>query len=123
MKKNVLSAIQSCTQAQQSPETNCEHLDAEYRLIRAALADAGLSLTDSMDALYRDWRRWREKAKSLGGVDRERMADADQWWARHLAQFRSLIDPSHLAARAERARKDESVVRREAASSEDATPS
>ena len=32
--------------------------------------------------------------------------DVDQWWARHLSQFRSLMDSAHLAARAVRARKD-----------------
>jgi hypothetical protein len=87
------------------------NLDAEYRLTRAALVNAGVDMTDSMDALYRDWRRWRDKSKSLAGIDRVGLADVDQWWARHLAQFRSLIDPLHVAARAERARKDGSAVR------------
>jgi hypothetical protein len=32
-------------------------LEAEYRLTRAALVNAGVEMTDSMDALYRDWRR------------------------------------------------------------------
>ena len=37
-------------------------LEAEYRLTRAALQNAGVDITDSMDALYRDWRRWRDTA-------------------------------------------------------------
>lgn len=86
-------------------------LDEEYRLTRAALVSAGIDMTDSMDGLYRDWRRWRDKAKSLATVDRVGIGDADQWWACHLAQFRSLIDPSHVAARAERARKDRIILR------------
>ena len=67
-------------------------LEAEYRLTRAALVNAGLDMTNSIDALYRDWRRWRDKSKSLAAVDRVGVADPDQWWARHLAQFRSLIE-------------------------------
>jgi hypothetical protein len=86
-------------------------LDEEYRLIRTALVDAGIDMTDSMDALYRDWRRWRDKPRAVGAVARFGIGDADQWWARHLAQFRSLIDPPHVAARAERARKDRTIVR------------
>lgn len=86
-------------------------LDAEYRRTRAALVNAGVDMTDSMDALYRDWRRWRDRSKSPVAVGRVAVVDADQWWARHLAQFRRLIDPLHVAARAERARKDESAVR------------
>jgi hypothetical protein len=86
-------------------------LEAEYRLTRAALLNAGVDMTDSMDALYRDWRRWREQRKSLAPVDRARVAGLDDWWARHLEQFRSLIDPSHVAARAERTRKDQGAVR------------
>jgi hypothetical protein len=81
-------------------------LDEEYRSTRAALVDAGINLTDSMDALYRDWRRWRNKSKSFAGVEGVGVASADQWWALHLAQFRRLIDPPHVAARAERVRKD-----------------
>lgn len=91
--------------------TTIVNLDAEYRLIRAALVHAGVDMSDSMDALYRDWRRWRSKSESLAAVDNAGVANADQWWARHLAQFRSLIDPPHVAARAERARKDRSAVR------------
>lgn len=121
MKKKVLSAIQFCAQERRSPEINFENLEAEYRLIRAALVDAGLNLNDSMDALYRDWRRWRERTKSLGPVDHAKIAEADQWWARHLTQFRSLIDPLHLAARAERARKDDDADRMEATSEDAAT--
>jgi len=86
-------------------------LEAEYRLTRAALLHAGVDVTDSMDALYRDWRRWRAQRKSLAPVDRARIAGLDDWWARHLKQFRSLIDPSHVAARAGRTRKDQSAVR------------
>ena len=40
-------------------------LDEEYRLTRAALINGGVDMTGSMDALYRDWRRWRYKSKSL----------------------------------------------------------
>ena len=86
-------------------------LEAEYRLTRAALLNAGVDITDSMDALYRDWRRWREQRKSLAPVDHARVAGLDQWWAGHLEQFRSLIDPPHVAARAERTRKDQCAVR------------
>lgn len=86
-------------------------LDEEYRSTRAALINAGVDMTGSMDALYRDWRRWRYKSKSLAAVDRAEVANADQWWSRHLAQFRCLIDPPHVAARAERARKDRGAGR------------
>jgi hypothetical protein len=86
-------------------------LEAEYRLTRAALVNAGVEMTASMDALYRDWRRWRDMPKSLTPADRPGGASVDQWWAAHLAQFRSLIDPPHVAARAERARKDQGAVR------------
>jgi hypothetical protein len=84
-------------------------LDAEYRRTRAALVDAGVDMTDSIDAIYRDWRRWRDKLRPA--ADTVRAANADRWWTRHLEQFRSLIDPLHTAARAERARKDQRVVR------------
>jgi hypothetical protein len=86
-------------------------LDEEYRLVRAAVVNAGVDMTDSMDALYRDWRRWRDKLESLAAVDSVGIANADRWWAHHLAQFRRMIDPLHVAARAERARKDRSAVR------------
>ena len=86
-------------------------LEAQYRLTRAALVNAGVDMTDSMDALYRDWCRWRNQPKSLALVDRARVAGLDQWWARHLEQFRSLIDPPHVVARAERTRKDQGAVR------------
>ena len=76
-------------------------LDKEYRLIRAALVGAGVEMSDSMDALYRDWRRWRDKS-----ADSIQEAAVDQWWSAHLAQFLRLIDPPHIAARADRARKD-----------------
>lgn len=86
-------------------------LDEEYRLTRAALINGGVDMTGSMDALYRDWRRWRYKSKSLAAVDSAEVANADQWWSHHLAQFRCLIDPRHVAARAERARKNRGAVR------------
>jgi hypothetical protein len=86
-------------------------LDEEYRLTRAALVDAGIDMTDSMDALYRDWRRWRAKSASRPSGDIVGVANADDWWAHHLQQFRSLIDPVHVAARAERARKDRNSTR------------
>jgi hypothetical protein len=87
------------------------NLDEEYRVTRAALVSAGIDMTDSMDALYRDWRRWRAKSQSRSAVDVAGIANADNWWAHHLQQFRSLIDPSHVAARAERARKDRNSTR------------
>ena len=86
-------------------------LEAEYRMTRVALVNAGVDMTDSMDALYRDWRRWRDKANSQAPVDSAGVAGVDQWWACHLAQFRSLIDSRHVVARAVRARKDQSAVR------------
>jgi hypothetical protein len=89
-------------------------LDKEYRLTRAALVNARIDVTGSMDALYRDWRRWRDKSKSRAAVDSFGVASADQWWAHHLAQFRRLIDPRHIAARAERARKERTRKDREA---------
>jgi hypothetical protein len=85
-------------------------LDEEYRLTREALLNAGVDMTDSIDALYRDWRRWRHGSKSRAGANRAGLAEADQWWARHLAQFRVLIDQPHVAARAARARKDRNEV-------------
>jgi len=39
-------------------------LEAEYRRTRAALLSAGVDMTDNMDALYRDWRRWRDMPKT-----------------------------------------------------------
>ena len=81
-------------------------LDEEYRLTRAALVTAGVEMTDSMDALYRVWRRWRSKLESRVRANSAAVGEADQWWSHHLAQFRCLIDPQHTAARAERARKD-----------------
>jgi hypothetical protein len=60
-------------------------LDEEYRSTRAALVDAGANMTDSIDALYRDWRRWRDKAKSRAAVENVGVASADQWWTLHLA--------------------------------------
>lgn len=81
-------------------------LDAEYRRTRAALVDAGVDMTDSIDSLYRDWRRWRDKLQSKTAAERARAGNPDVWWSRHLAQFRSLTDSPHAVARAERARKD-----------------
>jgi hypothetical protein len=86
-------------------------LDEEYRSIRAALVDAGIDMTDSMDSLYRDWRRRRDKLETQAAVDKVAISNTDKWWALHLAQFRSLIDPLHVAARAERERKDRSAIR------------
>ena len=83
------------------------NLEEQYRFTRAALVSAGLDMNGSIDALYRDWRRWRGKAKPLALPDRVAMGNADQWWARHLDQFRCLIDPVHVTARAVRARKDD----------------
>jgi len=44
-------------------------LEEEYRLTRTALVKAGLDMTASMDALYRDWRRRRDKLESMGRLD------------------------------------------------------
>lgn len=82
------------------------NLDNEYRETRAALVEAGINMCDSMDALYRDWQRWRLKSGSRIALDARVAMNADEWWARHLAQFRSLIDPTRVAARADRVRKD-----------------
>lgn len=83
------------------------NLEKQYHLTRAALISAGLDMNGSIDALYRDWRRWRGKAKPLALPDRVAMGNADQWWARHLDQFRCLIDSVHVTARPVRARKDD----------------
>lgn len=53
-------------------------LDEEYRLIRAALVNAGVDMTDSMDSLYRDWRRWRDKSNALAALDNVGVSNADQ---------------------------------------------
>jgi hypothetical protein len=82
-------------------------LEEQYRLTRAALVRAGLDMNGSIDALYRDWLRWREKPKCLAPRDRVAIGNADRWWALHLAQFRSLIDPVHVTARSVRACKDD----------------
>ena len=84
-------------------------LEAKYRMTRKALVKAGLDMTGSMDALYRDWRRWRDKLESMVPLDSIATGQVDQWWARHLAQFRCLTDPQHVTARAVRARKDSIV--------------
>jgi len=83
------------------------NLEEQYRLTRAALVSAGLDMNGSIDALYRDWRRWRDKRTPLALPDCADIWDADQWWARHLAQFRSLIDPLLVTARAVRTRQDD----------------
>jgi hypothetical protein len=81
-------------------------LELEYRTIRGALIDAGM-MTSNLDSLYRDWQRWREESKIRASERLNSVAlDVDQWWARHLSQFRSLMDSTHLAARIVRARKD-----------------
>ena len=86
--------------------TNNISLEREYRSTRAALGNAGLDMNGSIDALYRDWHRWRDRSRSLSQPNRVAIGTADQWWARHLAQFRCLIDPVHVTARAVRARKE-----------------
>lgn len=85
------------------------NLEEQYRFTRAALVSAGLDMNGSIDALYRDWRRWRDRPNLLAPSDRVAIGNADQWWARHLVQFRCLIDPVHVAARAVRARKDDTA--------------
>ena len=47
-------------------------LEEEYRLTRSALVKAGLDMTASMDALYRDWRRRRDKLESTARLDKRR---------------------------------------------------
>lgn len=84
-------------------------LQKEYRSTRAALVNAGLDMNGSIDALYRDWCRWREQPKSLGPTDRVAIGNADQWFTRHLVQFRSLMDSVHVTARAIRSRKDATI--------------
>ena|ERR1700747_2330143 len=111
MKKVNRYAAARPTAASNQRLTAIVDLEGEYRQIRAALQTAGVNMTDSIDALYRDWRRWRDKSKSFATVDSARIASIDQWWTRHLAQFRSLIDPTHVAARAERVRKDQNAIR------------
>ncbi|HTT76168.1 MAG TPA: hypothetical protein VMF50_09360 [Candidatus Binataceae bacterium] len=103
--------------------TTTVDLDEEYRLTRAALVKAGIDMTGSIDALYRDWQRWREKPKTKGAGSSLRLADPDQWWAQHLAQFRALLDPTHVAARAERVRKDRNAVRNRPQSAQNAASS
>ena len=85
------------------------NLEEQYRFTRAALVRAGLDMNGSMDALYRDWRRWRDKPNLLTPLDRVAIGNADQWWARHLAQFRCLIDPVHVTARAVRERENDTA--------------
>lgn len=90
-------------------------LDEEYRTTRAALVEAGIDMTGSIDALYRDWRRWHDKLQERSEGEPVESADVDRWWALHLAQFRTLCDPPHVAARAERVRKDRNPVRQRTA--------
>jgi len=85
-------------------------LEEKYRLTRKALVKAGLDMTGGMDALYRDWRRWRDKLEMMVRVESVAIGKVDEWWARHMVQFACLIDPLHVTARAVRAQKD-SVVR------------
>jgi hypothetical protein len=82
-------------------------LEEQYRLTRAALVRAGLDMNGSIDALYRDWRRWRNKPKPFTLRNKVAIENADRWWVRHLAQFRCLIDPIHVTARSVRAHKDD----------------
>ncbi|HVN88930.1 MAG TPA: hypothetical protein VMT61_03865 [Candidatus Binataceae bacterium] len=69
-------------------------------------------MTDSIDALYRDWRRLRDKSHSAFTGETADTVNLDRWWALHLAQFRSLIEPQRVAARAERVRKDSDALPR-----------
>ena len=84
------------------------NLEEQYHFTRAALVSAGLDMNDSIDALYRDWRRWRDKPNLLAPPDRAHR-ERRPMGARHLAQFRCLIDPVHVTARAARARKDDTA--------------
>lgn len=54
-------------------------------------------MSDSIDALNRDWH-----CANRPGIIQE--ARSDEWWADDLAQFLYLIDPRHVAARRERVR-------------------
>jgi len=85
------------------------NLEKEYRSTREALVNAGLEMNGSIDALYHDWHRWRRQPKTLGATDRVAIGNPDEWFARHLAQFRCLIDSVHVTARAIRSRKDDIV--------------
>jgi hypothetical protein len=84
-------------------------LEEKYRSTRKALVKAGLDMTGGIDALYRDWRRWRDKLQTMVRVDSVAIGKVDEWWARHLVQLRCLIDPLHVTARALRAQKDSSA--------------
>jgi hypothetical protein len=44
-------------------------LEEKYHLTRKALVKARLDMTGGMEALYRDWRRWRDKLESMVPVD------------------------------------------------------
>ena len=59
-------------------------LEEKYRLTRKALVKAGLDMTAGMDALYRDWRRWRDKLETMVRVDSVAIGKVDECWARHL---------------------------------------
>ena len=79
----------------------CLMLDEKYQLVRTALIGAGIEMSDSIDALYHDWHRWCVKCRG-----QHSRSTAHQWWTDHLAQLSCLIDPSHVAARGERTRKE-----------------
>ena len=59
-------------------------LEEKYRLTRKALVKAGLDITGGMDALHRDWRRWRDKLETMVRVDSVAIGKVDECWARHL---------------------------------------
>jgi hypothetical protein len=60
--------------------TTNANLEQEYRLIRIDLANAELDVNGSVDSLYRDWRRWRDKPEVLSLPNRVAIDNADQWW-------------------------------------------
>lgn len=84
--------------------TNTIDLEQEYRSVRQALVRARL-MVGSIDALHADWQRWANDSKSAVGRHRA-ASDVNQWWAQHLSQFRCLMNPAHLTARAVRKLKD-----------------
>jgi hypothetical protein len=51
----------------------------EYRSTRAALVNAGINMTGSIDAPYSDWRRWRDKSKLLSTDKSVDAANLDRW--------------------------------------------
>jgi hypothetical protein len=44
------------------------NLEKQYHLTRAALISAGLDMNGSIDALYRDWRRYGNSADLDGAT-------------------------------------------------------